>query len=597
MNTDQILVFIILFVTLGLFLWNRWRYDLVAIFALLLSVFGGLIPAEEAFLGFGHPAVITVAAVLLISRGLLNAGVVSSMAALLTRVGDRPGMQVAVLSGIVAFCSGFMNNVGALALVMPVGIWMARQSGRSPSYLLMPIAFASLLGGTLTLIGTPPNIIVSSFRQQTEGAPLAMFDFLPVGGLVTIGGLIFISLMGWRLIPRRESGNKNHKDLFEVSAYLTELRLGEGSPLAGQSLYHLMETIGEDADYTFIAVIRDGHRLPMPSNYMILKERDIFLVEADTDNLRKIMDKSQMQLAAEAENRERGQLEAEGLELYEVIVGPSSLLVGRSAGRLELRNLYEINVLAVARDGSRLRERIDKIRFEPGDILLVQASEDTMQNSFKRLGCLPLASRGLSLGRPPQVMLAALLFGLTLALIALNAVSAAVGMSACALAMILIGLVKVNEIYESIEMPVIVLLAAMLPIGGALESTGGSKLIASWLLVLGQSISPAAMLAILIAAVMLLANILNHAATAVLASPVAIELARGLEVSTDPFLMAVVIGASCTFLTPIGHQSNTLVMTPGGYKFGDYWRMGLPLSILVIIIAVAAIMLFWPLRP
>lgn len=352
--------------------------------------------------------------------------------------------------------------------------------------------------------------------------------------------------------------------------------------------------IGEEADYTILALIREGHVLPMLSPYQLLKSKDIILIEADAENIRRIMEKSKLELAAEAESREKGVLEAASLELFEVIVSPGSILAGKNARRLELRESYNINVLAADRDGSRLRERLDKIHFEPGDILLIQAEEAKMHESLGRLGCLPPASRGLRLGPPPKVMKAAFMFGLALILIAMNVVSAAIGMACCALAMVLAGLVEIDEFYESIEMPVIILLAAMLPIGGALESTGGSKLIAAGLLNLGQSLSPALMLGLLMIVVMLLANVLNHAATAVLAAPVGIELGKGLDVSADLFLMAIVIGASCSFLTPVGHQSNTLVMVTGGYRFGDYWRLGLPLSIVVIIVAVPSIMLFWP---
>ena len=594
MTPDQLFIFGILFLALALFLWNRWRYDLVAMFALLITACWGVIPAGQVFSGFGHPAVITVAAVLLISRGLLNAGVVGLLARHLTLIGDRPWVQVGALCGLVALSSGFMNNVGALALFMPVAVWLARQGGRPPSYLLMPIAFASLLGGNLTLIGTPPNIIISTYRAQAAATPFGMFDFLPVGLVITVIGIIFISLVGRRLIPRR-TAPKSEADLFEVDSYLTELRLPEGSAFVGQTLRDLQQAIEDDADGNVVALVRDGHQTIMPSAYQVLKAKDIVLVETDTENMGKILDKTGSELVADAENKEKGELEADDLKLLEVIVTANSILVGKSANRLELRDVYNINILAVAREGQRLRQRIDKIRFVAGDILLVQAKEENTQTDLSRLGCLPLASRGLDLGRPRQVLLAASMFGLALGLIAFNVVSAAVGMSACALAMVLAGLVRIDEIYDSIDLPVIVLLAAMLPIGAALESTGASKLIAERLLAVGSSLSPAVMLALLIGSIMLLSNVLNNAAAAVLAAPVAIDLARGLSASVDPFLMAVVIGASCPFLTPIGHQSNTLVMAPGGYRFGDYWRMGLPLSLLVIACAVPAILWVWPL--
>ena len=595
MTNDQILIFSILLGTLVLFLWNRWRYDLVAMFALLVVTVLGLIPAGQAFMGLGHPAVITVGAVLLISRGLLNAGVVGLLARQLSRVGERPWVQVGAMCGLVAVFSGFMNNVGALALFMPVAIWMSRQSGRPPSFLLMPVAFASLLGGTLTLIGTPPNIIVSSFREQLSGTPFGMFDFLPVGAVVTVVGVICITLGGWRLIPSREDSSEG-KDIFNISSYLTELRLPQGSKFSGLALKELLVAGRQEADFTVVALIRDGEWKSMPSPYIVLNDKDIMVVEADVENIQKTMDHTGLELVAEAENKEKIELDTECLKLMEVVIANRSVLIGHTANLLELRENYNINILGVARDGIRLTDRIDHIRFVTGDILLIQANEDTMRDDLRQLNCLPLADRGLEFGRSSNVCLALALFITALALVAGGVLSSAVSLSCCALVMILFGIIKIEEIYESIDMPVIVLLAAMLPLGMALESTGGSRLIADQLLAVGRSLSAAGMLALLMVSIMLLSNILNNAAAAVMAAPVAIDLAKGLEVAADPFLMAVVIGASCPFLTPIGHQSNTLVMVPGGYQFGDYWRLGLPLSIVVVAVAVPTILWVWPLN-
>ncbi|MEX5448918.1 SLC13 family permease [Stutzerimonas stutzeri] len=615
MTGEQLIVFGVLAATLVLFVWNRWRYDLVALAALLACALTGVVPAEEVFAGLGHPAVISVAAVLVLSRGLLNAGVVDSVARRLMQVGERPWAQVAALTGIVALSSGFMNNVGALALFMPVAIWMSRQSGRSPSYLLMPLAFGSLLGGTLTLIGTPPNLIIAGYRAEAGEAPFGMFAFLPVGAAVTVAGVLFIALLGWRLVPRRQEQEGNG-DLFEISAYLTEVRVPEGCKYAGRTLHALIGAVQDEADVQVIALIRGDERQRMPSTYEVLRESDILLVEADSDSLKALLDVTGVELAAdveEQENKARDEQEAAEqaveqekaeknhksrhgeLTLAEAIVSPGSMLVGTSASGLDLRERHGVNVLAVARQGQRLRQRLGEIRFAAGDILLLQAREDALQSSLNSLGCLPLASRGLSITTPRNVMLASAIFAITLASIAFGLLPAATALVTGALVMILVGLIPLGRIYESIDMPVIVLVAAMLPVGQALETTGGSQLIADALLELGQSLPAAATLALLMVAVMLISNVVNNAAAAVLAAPVAISLARGMDASVDPFLMAVAIGASCAFLTPIGHQSNTLVMAPGGYRFGDYWRLGLPLSILVVLCAVPAILWIWPL--
>jgi len=615
MTGEQLIVFGVLAATLVLFVWNRWRYDLVALGALLACALTGVVPADEVFAGIGHPAVISVAAVLVLSRGLLNAGVVDSVARRLMQVGDRPWAQVAALTGIVALSSGFMNNVGALALFMPVAIWMSRQSGRSPSYLLMPLAFGSLLGGTLTLIGTPPNLIIAGYRAEAGESPFGMFAFLPVGAAVTVAGVLFIALLGWRLVPRRQEQEGNG-DLFEISAYLTEVRVPEGCKYAGRTLHALIGAVKEEADVQVIALVRGDERQRMPSTYEVLREGDILLVEADSDSLKALLDVTGVELAANVdehddEAREERDATEQAVEqekarkshksrhgeltLAEAIISPGSILVGTTASGLDLRERHGVNVLAVARQGQRLRQRLGKIRFATGDILLLQTREDALQSTLNNLGCLPLASRGLSITTPRNVLLASAVFAITLATIAFGLLPAATALVTGALVMILVGLIPVGRIYESIDMPVIVLVAAMLPVGQALETSGGSQLIADALLSVGQSLPAAATLALLMVAVMLISNVVNNAAAAVLAAPVAISLARGMDASVDPFLMAVAIGASCAFLTPIGHQSNTLVMAPGGYRFGDYWRLGLPLSILVVLCAVPTILWIWPL--
>jgi di/tricarboxylate transporter len=612
MTVDQGIIFAVLFATLGLFIWNRWRYDLVALAALLVVTLAGLIPAETAFSGLGHPAVVTVAAVLVISRALLNAGVVDAIAQQLTRVGDKPWVQVATLTAIVAICSGFMNNVGALALFMPVAIWMARQNDRSPSYLLMPIAFGSLLGGMLTMIGTPPNIIIATYRREIDGNAFGMFDFLPVGLAVTLVGVLFIALIGWRLTPKRETSSSD--ELFEVSAYLTELRLEEDNDFVGCSLHDLVDTVRNEADVSIVGLVRNDKHMEMPSIYKVLQAEDVLIVEADSDSLEALIKNSGLILVNEAEEQEEEEQVQHGgdntaepeddtkrsarkdeLTLTEAIVTQGSPLVDQSASTLGIRERYSVNILGVARQGHRVHQRLSAVRFSAGDILLVQAHEDTLQEALHELGCLPLASRGLRLQKPDKVILASGIFAVALGLIALEILPAALALVTAALAMVLTRLVPPGEIYDSIDLPIIILLAAMIPIGEALDTTGGSQLIADSLLVFGQSIPAAATILMLMTTVMVLSNIVNNAAAAVLAAPVAIKLAEGMGVSADPMLMAVAVGASSAFLTPIGHQSNMLVMSPGGYKFQDYWRLGLPVSLVVMAVSIPMILLVWPL--
>ncbi|MBD3619028.1 MAG: SLC13 family permease [Chromatiales bacterium] len=608
MTGEQLVVFGVLGAALLLFVWNRWRYDIVALLALLFVTLAGLVSPQQAFAGLGHPAVVTVAAVLVLSRGLMNAGVVDHLARFLSRVGDRPAVQVVTLTVVVALCSAFMNNVGALALLMPVAIWMARRSGRSPSLLLMPLAFGSLLGGTMTLIGTPPNLIVASYAARASDTGFGMFDFLPVGLGITLLGILFIGLLGWRLIPVRRAA-AGVDELFDVGDYHTELRITQDSKFAGRTLHDLRAAVEDEADLAVVDLVRDGVQRGMPSIYFVLQEGDILLVQADAEDLKGVMDLTGLALAEtihdheapdeapveEGKEKNDGKDTAGEVQMAEVIVTPASWLVGKTATMLNLRERYGINVLAVARQGRRLRERLGRIRFMAGDILLVQGREEAVQVAYTDLCCLPLAERGLRLGRPHNALLALAIFGLALLLVALEFLPVATALVAAALAMVLSRLLSIDEAYRSIDLSIILLLAAMIPVGEALERTGGAALIAEGLLALAGSLSPAGMLALLMVVTMLLSNVVNNAAAAILMAPIGIDLARGLDVSADPFLMAVAIGASCVFLTPIGHQSSTLVMAPGGYRFHDYWRMGLPLSLIVVGAGVPLILRVWPL--
>jgi len=621
LNLDQGIVFAVLGMTLALFIWNRLRFDVVSMLALLAMAFTGLVPADELFSGFGHPAVITVAAVLVISQGLVNGGVVDAIARLLGRIGHRPTLQVLTLTSVVALCSGFINNVGALALLMPVAIWMSRDAGRSPSMLLMPLAFGSLLGGTVTLIGTPPNIIISSYRP--EGA-FGLFDFAPVGLAITVAGIAFITLVGWRLTPRRDDGGAGKK-LFSVGDYVTELRVPEGSTSAGATLHSLLTESGESDDIAVLALIRDGARKITPSTFTVMREGDLLLIEANTESLQAFLDNTDLELATgalltpqdETDNEQEGVLSGssrlepgepgadkeepeapisldEGdLQLMEVVVSPGSTLLGLSANRLGLRERYSLNVVAVARRGQRIQRRLGDIRFQAGDILLVQGIEDGLTETLITLGCLPLAERGLRLGSSRKVVLAAAVFGASIAAVVGGLLSAPVALVAGAVAMVLVGLLSTEEAYKSIDWSIIVLLAAMIPVGQALETSGGARLLANQMLILGGDFSLAAVLAMLLVVTLMLSNVINNAAAAIVVAPVALSLATSLNVPTDAVLMAVAVGASCAFMTPIGHQSNALVMEPGGYQFGDYWRLGLPLSIIVTVVAVPMIMLVW----
>lgn len=590
MTFDQTILLLVLLAALILFVTERWRYDAVAVASLLATTLAGIVPAEDAFAGFGHPAVITVAAVLVVGRALQKSGLVDLLAEWASRVGGRSALQVLALTAVVALLSAFMNNVGALALLLPVGIRMARNSGNPPSLLLMPLAFGSLLGGMTTLIGTPPNIIIASFRAQAGYAPFRMFDFAPVGVGVTLAGIIYLTLIGRRLIPMRK-GQLSREELFQIEDYVSEVKIPGESPLAGKTLYDLEEIVEQEV--TILGLIRGERKRLVLSRYETLQAEDILLVEGDSNALKALLDKAKLELAGDlAEDKKN--LGSDDVSVIEAVVRPGSPLEGNTAWTFNLRWRYGVNLLGVARQGARLKTRLKDISFEAGDVLLLQGLRDTVQETLAVIGCLPLAERGLHFG-PRRLFLALAIFGASVAALATGMLTAAVALVAAAALMVAVRLISLREVYDSIDWPIIVLLGAMIPVGAALETTGGAKLVADQLLKLAAYMPPVAMLAVILIGAMILTPLINNAAAAILLAPIAISVARGLGASVDPFLMAVCVGASCDFLTPIGHQSNTLVMGPGGYKFGDYARMGLPLEIIIVAVSIPLIVYFWPL--
>jgi di/tricarboxylate transporter len=585
-------VFVVLALALVLFINGRWRYDIVALLALLVVTVAGIIPGEQAFAGFGHPAVITVAAVLIVSRGLRNSGVVDLLARPLLRVKNDPTIQVGSLSSLVAALSAFMNNIGALALLMPVALRMARKNGRSPSLLLMPLAFASLLGGLVTLIGTPPNIIIATFRTETGAEPFRMFDFAPVGLGVALAGVLFIVLVGWRLVPQRK-GAASREELFEIGDYITEVIVPENSKLAGKRIRDIGQV--SDAEVVVLELARGKERQNSPSSFTLLRGGDLLVIEADSEDLRELVDAAGLELHGSRKLGEEALRSSDYIGLMEAVVMSDSHIVGQTVRSLNLRWRYGVNLLGVARMGSRIQRRLRNIQFQVGDVLLLQGPRETFSATLSSLGCLPLAMRDLSLGRRRRVVLGVTIFAVALLLAAVGALPIQVTFMGAAVAMIMTRILSLREAYESIDWSIIVLLGAMIPVGQALELSGGADLIAEGTLAAAGSLPPAISLIIILVATMFLSDLVNNAAAAVLMAPIAIAVANGLGASADPFLMCVAIGASCAFLTPIGHQSNTLVMGPGGYQFGDYWRMGLFLEVIIVAVAIPLIMLFWPL--
>ncbi len=590
MQTEHYLVFSLIILMLIFFIWGKWRYDVVAMATLLIACFVGLVPMENAFEGFSSPAVITVAAVLIVSKGLSNAGVVDFIAKRLLKTGNNTLVQMTLLVLTVTIGSAFMNNIGALALMMPVALKLARKNNKSPSIFLMPLAFGSLLGGMMTLIGTPPNIIISIYRAESTGnGPFQMFDFLPVGGSVALAGVIFILLLGWRFIPKRQGG-KSSEDLFEINDYITEVVVGEDSEYIGKTVSELENAI--EGDLKIVSVYRDKKTYAAPSVNLKFQAGDSVIVEAAAQEIQEFLNSTDLRLAEEGK-LSRDDISSDEVEINELVVMTNSFIIGKTARSMKFRSRYGINLLGVAREGVRIKDTPDSIKFRIGDILLIQGDPDTLSDLSTQWGCLPLAGRGLTLGKTKKLLPGVLMFAVAIALTAFGVIPVQVAFVGVAVLMVVFKFLSLKELYESVDWSIIILLGAIIPVSRALETTGGAQLLAQNILNVADRLPLWAMVAIVLAVSMTLSDIVNNAAAVLIMAPIAVQIATGLGASPDAFLMSVAIGASCSFLTPIGHQSNTLIMGPGGYKFGDYWRMGLPLEIIVVCVATPIIMLVW----
>lgn len=622
MTVDQGLILLILAGAMALFLWGRFRHDIVALGALLACVLAGLIDPSRAFAGFGHPAVITVACVLVLSRGLQNSGAVDVIArrAIPSRAGPMVSMGVLVALGAVL--SGFMNNVGAMALLMPVAVRLAGRFDLAPGQVLMPLAFGTILGGMTTLIGTPPNLIVAGFRADVTGEAFAMFDFAPVGLAVAAAGVALVVLTSRFLVPaKRASG----EDEFSTGAYMTEARVGEKSRAAGLTLRQVEDLFG-DADAQVLAIVRRDVRITAPHRRRKVLVGDVLVLEADVGALPDVLNALGVKLeergsskppATAAETRaaadqakaarnikpaaEGGDMArarddgSDEIVLREYVVMPSAQLAGRSATDLNLRTRFGINLLAVSRNGQRSRARLRTIKLREGDLLLLEGAPDALSDLAAESGLAPLAERELRVPEPRKAIIASVIMAGAVGGAAFGLVPAAVSFALGVMASMITSTVPPRTVYQSIDWPVVVLLAALIPVAGAMETTGLADLIAQGLIgTVARGHGVLALAAILIVT-MFLSDLMNNAATAAVMCPVAIGAATALGVNPDAFLMAVAIGASCAFLTPIGHQNNTLILGPGGFRFGDYWRLGLPLEILVVAVSLPLLLMVWPL--
>jgi len=610
MTPDQILILAILGATVAMFVWGKWRHDMVAMGSLLTCVMVAVVPAETAFSGFGHPAVITVACVLVLSRCLQTSGAIDALTRRIIPTNAGPTITIALLSGLGAVLSAFMNNVGALALLMPVAIQVAARQGLPPGQVLMPLAFGSILGGMTTLIGTPPNLIVSGFRKETEAYGFAMFDFTPVGLAVAAVGILFVALVGRRLVPARERAGVEG---FDTGTYITEARIAEDSKAIGRTLREIGPTL-ENADAQVIGMARNDFRVTAPNPYRTLREGDILVIEAEPASLASALSSLGLKLeespdesdesaaapnggeqgsGANAESRKAGHSPEIGL--MELTVRPGTDLVGRSATDILLRTRYGINLLALSRRGKRSIRRLRSEPIEAGDVLLMQGPPDAVLTFGAEFGCVPLAERAIRIPDKRQALGASLIMVAAIAGAAFGLLPAAISFAAGVLAAMALRMISLRNVYDAVDWPVIILLAALIPVAGAMETTGAADLIARLLITHVAQGHAIGALALILVVTMTLSDFMNNAATAAVMCPIAISTAAQIGAHSDPFLMAVAIGASCAFLTPIGHQNNTLILGPGGFRFGDYWRLGLPLELLVIATSIPLLLVFWPL--
>lgn len=589
MTADQGTLFALLFFVFVFLIWGRWRYDLVAFVALLVALLTGLVPKDQAFSGFGHPATVIIALVLIVSRGLSNSGAIELAARYLVDGSRKLSTHITFMSGFAAGLSALMNNVAALALLMPVDMQAAKKAGRNPSLSLMPLSFASILGGMITLIGTPPNIVVAEFRGTALGEPYKMFDFAPVGLACAAVGVAYVALLGWRLLPAERKSANAAKELFKLADYINEVRVPEDSAVIGKRVRELDEQ-ASNSDVEIVGLVRRGRRMPGLARAVEIRAGDVLVVEASPDSLEEALGNLGLEYVGKGE----GQLDDDDLILSEVVVQESSRLAGRSARSVRMLYRYRVALVGVSRGGERFSENVRNLTLQAGDVLLLLGTDEQLSDTTTRLGLLPLADRGQRVIQRDKVWWAVGLFVGAITVASLGWVYLPIALGCVTAMYVLLNIVPIRDVYTSVEWPVIVLLGSMIPIGGALQSTGGTALIAGGIVDLSAGYSPIVVLTLLIVVTMTLSDVMNNTATAVIAAPIAVEIASRLQVNPDPFLMGVAVAASCAFLTPIGHKNNTLIMGPGGYRFGDYWRMGLPLEILIVVVSVPAIITFWP---
>jgi di/tricarboxylate transporter len=588
---QQGLAFGLVGLTIGAFIWGRFRYDLVAVVALVAGLAIGIIPAEAAFDGFKNDVTVIIACALIVSAAFARSGVIELAMRRVMPLLKTERSQVPVLTGAVTLLSMATKNVGALAIMMPVALQVARQTKSSPSRLLMPMAFGAMAGGMVTLVGTAPNIIVAEVRQSIVGKPFSMFDYAPVGLALTLIALAFLAF-GYRLLPRDRQGATSMSAALAANAYATEVRAPEGwAP--GSMTVSALGALG-DGEVKIMALIRSGKRRLNPRGNVVVKAGDALLIEGEQQALEGFVSRAQMNLIRDDRPVPMATA-SEEIAIVEAVIGRNSPLQGQSVRSSDLYGQHGINLLGVSRSGFQLTQHLRTAKLAPGDIILLQGAEQALPVALRALDLLPLAERQVQLGSVRRRFMPAVVLACAMTLVGLGLVPVAVAFFGAAVVIVALGGLKMREAYAALDGPLLVLIAALIPVSDAIQSTGGSELIAGLLRHVFTGLPGIVAITGVMLASMAVTPFLNNAATVLIVAPIGATLAKQLGYNPDPFLMAVAVGAACDFLTPIGHQCNTLVMGPGGYRFSDYPRLGAPLSALVLVTGPSLILLFWPL--
>jgi len=591
MTTPQYLSIALLVAMMAMFVWGRFRYDITAMLALLAGLALGIVKPKEAFTGFSDDIVIIVGSALVISAAVQRSGMIERALALIAGRVTRIRTQLFVLTASVGVTSALVKNVGALAMLMPAAFQMAKKNKASPSVFLMPMSFASLLGGLMTLVGTSPNIIVSRVRQDMVGQPFRMFDYFPTGFSLLVIGLIFLRF-GYRLLPRDRRGVPTMGEALDIKDYVTEVTIGEGSPAIDETVDQFTDR--HDGDITVTSVMRAGMRSE-PRPWMTLRQGDTLILGGEPDVLERVIATNKFALAG-AERDVPEDRKDDEIGVIEAVIATNSPLIGRTASRMQLQRRLGINLIAVSREGERLTHRLGGTVLRAGDVIVLQGPLSLLPERLAELGALPLAERALRLGNSGRGVLPVAILALAMIATATGYVPVAVAFFAAAALILAIGALPLAEAYASVEWPILIMLGALIPVSDTLRTTGASQILATWLAHVAADLPPWGAVALILVAAMAVTPFLNNAATVLVMAPIAAVFAHDLGYRPEAFLIATAMGAGCDFLTPIGHQCNTLVFGPGGYKFGDYARLGAPLSLLVVLVGTPLILMVWPLR-